>query len=303
MRGADLVVLAVKADGALDTARAVASALGDDAAALGRERDRVPARASARCPIPTRGPSPSASRTWSPARSSPGLHSIAAANLDGEPPDEDALVCGDDPQAKELALELAARIVAGSALDAGPLAGARDARGADRGDRQPEPPLQGARRHPRHRRLAPPNDRAHPGARPAGDPAGRRPRGARSASAASCAPATSSSSRRRPSRRPRAGSSGSTSSSRPTRRASWRATSAIRVRSRRSCARRSEIVRERGPLVIAQTRHGFICASAGVDHSNAPEPGMLVLLPLDPDASAASLRRRLARAERASTSA
>src|SRR5437016_14678347 len=33
------------------------------------------------------------------------------------------------------------------------------------------------------------------------------------------------------------------------------------------------IVRERGPLVITETRHGFICASAGVDHSNAPEPG------------------------------
>jgi coenzyme F420-0:L-glutamate ligase/coenzyme F420-1:gamma-L-glutamate ligase len=55
-----------------------------------------------------------------------------------------------------------------------------------------------------------------------------------------------------------------------------------------------EIVRERGPLVIARTRHGFTCASAGVDHSNAPEPGTLVLLPLDPDASARRLRRRLA---------
>jgi coenzyme F420-0:L-glutamate ligase/coenzyme F420-1:gamma-L-glutamate ligase len=55
-----------------------------------------------------------------------------------------------------------------------------------------------------------------------------------------------------------------------------------------------QIVRERGPLVIAQTRHGFICASAGVDHSNAPEAGMLVLLPLDPDASARELRSRLA---------
>jgi len=53
------------------------------------------------------------------------------------------------------------------------------------------------------------------------------------------------------------------------------------------------IVRERGPLVIAETQHGFICASAGVDHSNAPEPGTLVLLPLDPDASARELRRRL----------
>jgi coenzyme F420-0:L-glutamate ligase/coenzyme F420-1:gamma-L-glutamate ligase len=54
-----------------------------------------------------------------------------------------------------------------------------------------------------------------------------------------------------------------------------------------------QIIRERGPLVIAQTRHGFICASAGVDHSNAPEPGMLVLLPVDPDASARRIRDHL----------
>ena len=54
------------------------------------------------------------------------------------------------------------------------------------------------------------------------------------------------------------------------------------------------IVRERGPLVIAETRHGFVCASAGVDHSNAPEPGTLVLLPLDPDSSARAVRERVA---------
>ena len=54
------------------------------------------------------------------------------------------------------------------------------------------------------------------------------------------------------------------------------------------------IVRERGPLVIAETHHGFICASAGVDHSNAPEPGTLVLLPVDPDASARAFRARIA---------
>ena len=54
-----------------------------------------------------------------------------------------------------------------------------------------------------------------------------------------------------------------------------------------------QIIRERGPLVIAQTRHGFICASAGVDHSNAPEAGTLVLLPVDPDASARGLRGRI----------
>jgi coenzyme F420-0:L-glutamate ligase/coenzyme F420-1:gamma-L-glutamate ligase len=53
------------------------------------------------------------------------------------------------------------------------------------------------------------------------------------------------------------------------------------------------IVRSRPPLVIAETRHGFVCASAGVDASNAPEAGTLVLLPLDPDASARRLRDRL----------
>jgi coenzyme F420-0:L-glutamate ligase/coenzyme F420-1:gamma-L-glutamate ligase len=53
------------------------------------------------------------------------------------------------------------------------------------------------------------------------------------------------------------------------------------------------IVRSRPPLVIAETRHGFVCASAGVDSSNAPEPETVVLLPLDPDASAARLRERL----------
>jgi coenzyme F420-0:L-glutamate ligase/coenzyme F420-1:gamma-L-glutamate ligase len=54
-----------------------------------------------------------------------------------------------------------------------------------------------------------------------------------------------------------------------------------------------EILRSRPPLVIAQTRHGFVCASAGVDASNAKGPGTLVLLPLDPDASARRLRERI----------
>jgi coenzyme F420-0:L-glutamate ligase/coenzyme F420-1:gamma-L-glutamate ligase len=53
------------------------------------------------------------------------------------------------------------------------------------------------------------------------------------------------------------------------------------------------IVRTRGSLLITETRHGFVCASSGVDASNAPEPGTLVLLPVDPDASAGRLRARL----------
>ncbi len=55
----------------------------------------------------------------------------------------------------------------------------------------------------------------------------------------------------------------------------------------------ARIVRMRPPLVIAETRHGFVCASAGVDASNAPEPGSLVLLPEDPDASAERIRAGL----------
>jgi len=54
-----------------------------------------------------------------------------------------------------------------------------------------------------------------------------------------------------------------------------------------------EVVRSRPPLVIAETRHGFVCASAGVDASNSPGEGILVLLPVDPDASARRLRARL----------
>ena len=53
------------------------------------------------------------------------------------------------------------------------------------------------------------------------------------------------------------------------------------------------VVRTRAPLVIAETRHGFVCASAGVDASNAPEPASLVLLPVDPDASAERIRSTL----------
>ncbi len=54
-----------------------------------------------------------------------------------------------------------------------------------------------------------------------------------------------------------------------------------------------EIIRVRRTLVIAETRHGFVCASAGVDASNAKGPETLILLPLDPDASAHLLRDRI----------
>jgi coenzyme F420-0:L-glutamate ligase / coenzyme F420-1:gamma-L-glutamate ligase len=53
------------------------------------------------------------------------------------------------------------------------------------------------------------------------------------------------------------------------------------------------IVAARDGVVICETRHGFVCANAGVDQSNVPGDDTAVLLPLDPDASARALRSRL----------
>lgn len=54
------------------------------------------------------------------------------------------------------------------------------------------------------------------------------------------------------------------------------------------------IVRRRGDLIIAETQHGFVCANAGVDRSNA-DPGTMILLPDDPDRSAHRIRAKLRR--------
>jgi NADPH-dependent F420 reductase len=125
---ADLAVLAVKAEAALDTAREVAAALG-----------RTPLLSVASAIRFEKGvgmlPDPDAlslAERVQAAVEAPvaaGLHSIAAANLEEDVPDEDALVCGDDEHAKALALELAGRLVGGCALDAGPLASARSLEG------------------------------------------------------------------------------------------------------------------------------------------------------------------------------
>jgi NADPH-dependent F420 reductase len=123
-RSADLAVLAVKADAALDTARRLSDALASTpllsvAAELYFGPDGV---------RPTPDALSLAERVQQVvgAPVAAGLHSLAAANLGGEEqPEEDALVCGDDARAKELALELAASVVAGAAVDAGPLASAR----------------------------------------------------------------------------------------------------------------------------------------------------------------------------------
>lgn len=54
----------------------------------------------------------------------------------------------------------------------------------------------------------------------------------------------------------------------------------------------TEIIRKRGDLVIARTKHGFICANAGIDKSNI-ENGHALLLPIDPDRSASKYREQI----------
>ncbi|HZG36098.1 MAG TPA: SDR family NAD(P)-dependent oxidoreductase [Gaiellaceae bacterium] len=123
VRGADLVLLAVKADAAVTTARELREAIGATpvlsvAAELTFGRGGVK-------------PTPEATSVAQRVQDEldapvvAGLHSLAASNLVEEPPDEDVLVCGDDAGAKALALELAGKISAGRAVDAGPLASAR----------------------------------------------------------------------------------------------------------------------------------------------------------------------------------
>jgi 8-hydroxy-5-deazaflavin:NADPH oxidoreductase len=115
VRGVDLVVLATKADATLSTASALADAIGETPALSVASDLRSTDSLSL------------AQRTQDLLRGSvvAGLHSLAAGKLAHGRPDEDAFVCGDDAEAKALALELAAKVVAGRALDAGPLASAR----------------------------------------------------------------------------------------------------------------------------------------------------------------------------------
>jgi 8-hydroxy-5-deazaflavin:NADPH oxidoreductase len=124
VRDADLVVLATKADAALDTARELRETIGSTPVlSVASELRFTPS-----------GVHPSDEATSLAERLQAeldgpvlaGLHSLAASTLgSGEPPDEDAFVCGDDPDAKSIALEVAERLTSGRALDAGPLATAR----------------------------------------------------------------------------------------------------------------------------------------------------------------------------------
>lgn len=55
----------------------------------------------------------------------------------------------------------------------------------------------------------------------------------------------------------------------------------------------AEVLRATEGVLIVETTHGFICANAGIDSSNVPGDGRVLLLPIDPDGSARSLRAKL----------
>jgi hypothetical protein len=124
VRGADLVVLATKSNAALETAAALADAIGETPVLCVASDLRftdigvVPGLAEG-----------SLAENVSKVLRAPlasGLQTVSAIDLSGlEPPDQDALICGDDPVAKQLALELAGRLVGGRAVDVGPLANSR----------------------------------------------------------------------------------------------------------------------------------------------------------------------------------
>jgi NADPH-dependent F420 reductase len=120
---ADLVVLATRADAVLATAAALGEAIGaTPLLSVASELHFDPAGV-----FPYAEARSLAQRTQDLVRAPvvAGLHSLAARQLARGRPDEDAFVCGDDADAKALALELAAKVVTGRALDAGPLASAR----------------------------------------------------------------------------------------------------------------------------------------------------------------------------------
>jgi predicted dinucleotide-binding enzyme len=121
VRGADLVVLATKSNGTLETAVALADAIGETPVLCVASDLRFTDTQSCRV-----------SRVAGRERLAPdapvasGLQMVSAIDLSGpEPPDQDVLICGDDLAAKELALELAGRLVGGRAIDVGPLANSR----------------------------------------------------------------------------------------------------------------------------------------------------------------------------------
>jgi 8-hydroxy-5-deazaflavin:NADPH oxidoreductase len=121
---ADFIILAVKAEAALDTTRGLREAIAQTPLLSVASELRF----SKLGVFPTTEALSLAERIQAELEAPvvAGLHSLAASSLEAdEPPDEDAFVCGDDADAKAIGLDLAERLTAGCALDAGPLASAR----------------------------------------------------------------------------------------------------------------------------------------------------------------------------------
>jgi NADPH-dependent F420 reductase len=121
--GADLIILAVAAPAALESAAELTDAIGRTAVLSVASELRIEEGKA----LPSDDPLSLAERMQQQLRGPvvAGLHSLAAASLAAGKAEGDALVCGDDEAAKASALELAAKLVTGRALDAGPLASAR----------------------------------------------------------------------------------------------------------------------------------------------------------------------------------
>ena len=291
VRGVDLVVLATKADGALETARALRPDVGDTpvlsvASELTFTSDGVV-------------PSPEATSLAERIQGEldgpvvAGLHSLAASTLGApEAPHEDALVCGDDEAAKALALDLADAPHRRSCVRRRPTPERARTGGPDRGHREPQQAVQGARGDRDHRLAVSREVRVIAlGGIPEleeGDDLGallvaasQRAGGLEAGDVVVVAQKAVSKVEGRvvaledvdPSERARELAQGDD----PRR---------VEVILRES----RELLRARGSLLITETRHGFVCASAGVDSSNAKGPGTVILLPIDPDASARRLR-------------
>jgi len=118
----DLIVLAVPAGVAVPTAQALGPVLAAPVLSVVAEIEFT--ASTARPPVMPKSIAERISETVAVPVAA-GLHTLAALRLAKSRPEEDAFVCGDDPEAKALALELAQRVVSGRALDAGPLQSAR----------------------------------------------------------------------------------------------------------------------------------------------------------------------------------
>ncbi len=124
VKGVDLVVLATKSNAALETGAELKDAIGETPVLCVASDLRFTDIGIV--PGLEEGSLAEALNGILRAPVASGLQTVSAIDLSGpELPDQDALICGDDETAKRLALELAGRLVAGRALDAGPLANSR----------------------------------------------------------------------------------------------------------------------------------------------------------------------------------